>query len=108
MAGGPDLPSNIPPVAPVQKIEEQIAEIKSVEDRESQLDQPESTFSRICGMLCTVFPLWVILASGTAMVRPELFTWIKGNVMVGALGLTMLGRLLSHSLRAPRHHLVTK
>lgn len=98
MAGGPDFPGIIPPVAPVQKI----AEINSVEDRESQQDQPESTFTRICGLLCTVFPLWVILASGTAMVRPELFTWIKGNVMVGALGLTMLGRLLSSSLRVPK------
>ena len=38
-----------------------------------------------------LFPLWVILFSFTALLRPELFTWFNGNLITLGLGTIMLG-----------------
>ena len=38
-----------------------------------------------------LFPLWVILFSFTALLRPELFTWFSGNLITFGLGIIMLG-----------------
>ena len=38
-----------------------------------------------------LFPLWVILFSFTALLRPELFTWFSGNLITLGLGIIMLG-----------------
>ena len=36
------------------------------------------------------FPLWLLLASGAALVRPELFTWFSGPLIPIGLGIIML------------------
>lgn len=55
-----------------------------------------STFlflSKLSSTLASVFPIWVIAASICGYLKPNLFSWIKGNVMVVALAITMLGKL---------------
>ncbi len=41
--------------------------------------------------LTTAFPLWILLCSGLALVRPEWFTWFSGSFIVWGLALIMLG-----------------
>tara|TARA_B100000963_G_scaffold351123_1_gene362288 strand:+ start:3868 stop:4794 length:927 start_codon:yes stop_codon:yes gene_type:complete len=38
-----------------------------------------------------LFPLWVILFSSIALLRPVLFTWFSGNLISFGLGIIMLG-----------------
>ena len=38
-----------------------------------------------------LFPLWIILFSFSALLRPELFTWFSGNLITLGLGIIMLG-----------------
>ena len=38
-----------------------------------------------------LFPLWVILFSSIALLRPLLFTWFSGNLISFGLGIIMLG-----------------
>ena len=40
--------------------------------------------------LTNAFPLWLLLASGIALVRPELFTWFGGPFITIGLGVIML------------------
>ena len=40
--------------------------------------------------LANAFPLWLLLASGMALVRPELFTWFSGPFITAGLGVIML------------------
>ena len=40
--------------------------------------------------LTNAFPLWLLLASGIALVRPELFTWFSGPFITVGLGVIML------------------
>jgi bile acid:Na+ symporter, BASS family len=42
-------------------------------------------------LLTTAFPLWVLLASLLALVRPELFTWFSGPLITFGLAVIMLG-----------------
>lgn len=37
------------------------------------------------------FPLWIVLAAILAWFQPEWFSWFRGNWVVGALGVAMLG-----------------
>ena len=41
-------------------------------------------------VLTNAFPLWLLLASGIALVRPELFTWFSGPFITVGLGVIML------------------
>jgi BASS family bile acid:Na+ symporter len=50
--------------------------------------------SPIAGLLerlANAFPLWVAAACGLALVEPALFSWFRGPLIVGGLGLIMLG-----------------
>ena len=40
--------------------------------------------------LTNAFPLWVLMASGLALVEPTLFTWFRGPLIPLGLGLIML------------------
>lgn len=53
--------------------------------------------SRIFGLLTAAFPLWILLCSGISLLRPELFTWFKGDWIVWGLGVIMLGMGLTLS-----------
>ena len=44
----------------------------------------------ISTVLTNAFPLWLLLASGIALVRPELFTWFSGPFITVGLGVIML------------------
>ena len=46
-----------------------------------------------------LFPLWVILFSFTALLRPELFTWFSGNLITLGLGIIMLGMGLTLKIK---------
>ena len=46
---------------------------------------------KIIQFLTNAFPAWIIIASGIALVRPELFTWFSGSLITYGLGLIMLG-----------------
>ncbi|MCB1176643.1 MAG: bile acid:sodium symporter family protein [Leptospiraceae bacterium] len=37
-----------------------------------------------------LFPLWIFISSGTALYKPEIFTWLKGDLIIYSLGLIML------------------
>jgi BASS family bile acid:Na+ symporter len=41
--------------------------------------------------LTNAFPLWVLLASVAALVRPGLFTWFSGSLITAGLAVIMLG-----------------
>lgn len=41
--------------------------------------------------LSNLFPVWVVAACGTALVRPEWFTWFSGPYIIWGLGVIMLG-----------------
>ena len=54
---------------------------------------PEPYNARTLPVLAAVtnaFPLWLLLASGAALVRPELFTWFSGPLIPIGLGIIML------------------
>ena len=38
-----------------------------------------------------LFPLWIIIFSFSALLRPEFFTWFSGNLITLGLGIIMLG-----------------
>ena len=38
-----------------------------------------------------LFPLWIIIFSFSALLRPEFFTWFSGNLITIGLGIIMLG-----------------
>ncbi len=46
---------------------------------------------RIISFLTNAFPLWIILCSGLALVKPEIFTWFSGQFITYGLGVIMLG-----------------
>jgi len=46
---------------------------------------------RLLDRLANAFPLWVLAACGLALVRPELFTWFRGQAIVVGLAVIMLG-----------------
>jgi BASS family bile acid:Na+ symporter len=41
--------------------------------------------------ITNLFPLWVVLAAGAALVKPELFAWVQQSWITWGLALTMLG-----------------
>ena len=47
--------------------------------------------SLLFSRLTAAFPLWILLCSGLALVRPEWFTWFSGSYIVWGLALIMLG-----------------
>ena len=44
----------------------------------------------VLAALTNAFPLWLLLASGVALVRPGLFTWFSGSFITIGLGVIML------------------
>lgn len=46
---------------------------------------------RVLDRLTSGFPVWVVLASAAALVVPDAFTWFRGPLITGGLGLIMLG-----------------
>lgn len=48
-------------------------------------------FLSITAWLTNLFPLWVVLASGLALVHPPIFTWFRGPLITIGLGIIMLG-----------------
>ncbi|MDY6943269.1 MAG: bile acid:sodium symporter family protein [Pseudomonadota bacterium] len=42
-------------------------------------------------LFTNAFPLWVLTASGLALIKPELFTWFSGFYITAGLGVIMLG-----------------
>ena len=44
----------------------------------------------VLAAVTNAFPLWLLLASGAALVRPELFTWFSGPLIPIGLGTIML------------------
>ena len=47
--------------------------------------------TRILSFCTNAFPLWIILCSGLALYKPEIFTWFSGNFITYGLGIIMLG-----------------
>ncbi len=45
---------------------------------------------RMLSVLTSAFPLWVLVASGLALLRPTLFTWFSGPLITIGLGVIML------------------
>ena len=45
---------------------------------------------RLLNALTNAFPLWVLVASGLALLRPDLFTWFSGPLIPLGLGIIML------------------
>ena len=45
---------------------------------------------RLLNALTNAFPLWVLVASGLALLRPDLFTWFSGPLIPVGLGIIML------------------
>jgi len=45
---------------------------------------------RIVSLLTSAFPVWVLVCSVLALVRPELFTWFSGPLITLGLGVIML------------------
>jgi BASS family bile acid:Na+ symporter len=46
---------------------------------------------RLLGLAADAFPLWVLAACGAALVEPGLVTWFRGDAIVAALAVIMLG-----------------
>ena len=46
---------------------------------------------RIISFLTNAFPLWIIVCSGLALYKPEIFTWFSGQFITYGLGVIMLG-----------------
>jgi len=46
---------------------------------------------RLLDRLADAFPVWVVVACGLALVEPRLFTWFRGEAIVAALAVIMLG-----------------
>ncbi|MEX0668884.1 MAG: bile acid:sodium symporter family protein [Pirellulales bacterium] len=42
-------------------------------------------------LVANAFPLWVLAACGLALAEPSFFTWFRGNAIVAALAVIMLG-----------------
>lgn len=53
---------------------------------------------KLLDTLANAFPVWVLVACGLALVRPELFTWFRGNAIVVGLAVIMLGMGLTLSI----------
>jgi len=49
------------------------------------------TMQRIFERLANAFPVWVVVACGLALVQPTAFTWFRGDAIVAALAVIMLG-----------------
>lgn len=47
--------------------------------------------ARLLGLATNLFPVWVLLGGGAALMRPELFTWFSGSAIVWGLAVVMLG-----------------
>lgn len=45
----------------------------------------------MAALLTNLFPLWLLVASGLALIHPPLFTWFKGPLITAGLGFIMLG-----------------
>lgn len=54
--------------------------------------------SRILERCANAFPLWVLGACAMALVKPELFTWFRGDAIVVGLAVIMLGMGITLSL----------
>ena len=53
---------------------------------------------KLLDTLANAFPVWVLVACGLALVRPELFIWFRGNAIVVGLAVIMLGMGLTLSI----------
>jgi BASS family bile acid:Na+ symporter len=53
---------------------------------------------RIFERCANAFPIWVLAACAMALVKPELFTWFRGDAIVIGLALIMLGMGITLSL----------
>lgn len=47
--------------------------------------------SRLLSLLTNLFPFWVFLGGGLALVRPQWFTWFSGEFITWGLAVIMLG-----------------
>lgn len=47
--------------------------------------------NKVLAFLTNAFPLWIIIASGLALVEPRIFTWFTGPFITYGLGVIMLG-----------------
>jgi len=52
---------------------------------------PRSAATALLERLANAFPVWVAAACGLALIEPGLFSWFRGPLIVGGLGLIMLG-----------------
>ena len=43
---------------------------------------PARRMSRLLNLFTNLFPVWVLLGGGLALVEPRLFTWFKGQSIV--------------------------
>jgi BASS family bile acid:Na+ symporter len=48
--------------------------------------------------LTNLFPLWILLGAGIALIKPEVFTWFSGQAITVGLGFIMLGMGLTMEL----------
>ena len=53
---------------------------------------------RALNLFANLFPLWVLLGGGVALLRPELVTWFRGAAIVWGLAAIMLGMGLTLTL----------
>lgn len=54
--------------------------------------------TRTLELLANVFPVWVLVACGLALVEPAWFTWFRGPAIVAGLAVIMLGMGITLSL----------
>ncbi|HYD49389.1 MAG TPA: hypothetical protein VEB21_13625, partial [Terriglobales bacterium] len=53
---------------------------------------------RLVSLATNLFPLWVLLAGGLALLHPPLFAWFSGPLIVWGLAVIMLGMGITLSL----------
>ena len=49
------------------------------------------TLNLFLRVFVNLFPLWIVIFSFTALLKPQFFTWFNGNLITFGLGLIMLG-----------------
>ena len=54
--------------------------------------------SRVLNLFTNLFPVWVVVLCGVALVEPQGFVWFRGPWIVWGLGVVMLGMGMTLSL----------